>query len=516
MFKWPSDQGKKTNLRKMPVFDDLKKIMVENARKKNSLAVYSWTDDSQLDANFDLSCEYIPKAFSFEWKLTLNTNNASKLLWTRLSDDAEEISLAVETSVESKDAAIDASEGEIESTLSGSELKKAKRIYEQTFGAPSVKDVQKMSVKQESLTGDLNLLQSTNLIQSIAMGKMSGRLRIKRPQAYADVFFDDGQAVHAEGSRADGNECFIQVICWQDGEFYFEPKLKTDERTITKPTQSLVLEGCLLLDSTEYVKAAGLSFQSVLVKTSPDITESQFEEALQAVDHSLDMELLKAIYLQADNRKTVEDIIQILSLTRSQWIFAIAAILKAELLRPVKLEEIQRAKAPPKDLDYAPIKSIYDSLTIQDTGLYSFPAFLFFLDHEIKYSWERTLSIVLFDLRFKDGETPSPEVAQEFSRLLHRVQGFKGVIAHYEEKNIVTSLIGASASQAQTIADRFLKSIDSNSKDETLKDLKIAVGIACFPHDADSVPTLLMAAELACTRAWQKGDNAISMARTLL
>ena len=53
---------------------------------------------------------------------------------------------------------------------------------------------------EETLKGNLTLVHITNLLQSIGLGQMSGRLRIKRNTIWADIFFQEGSPVHAEGT----------------------------------------------------------------------------------------------------------------------------------------------------------------------------------------------------------------------------------------------------------------------------------------------------------------------------
>ncbi|MEZ4545446.1 MAG: DUF4388 domain-containing protein, partial [Cyanobacteriota/Melainabacteria group bacterium] len=312
MFKWPSEQENKTNLATKPGLEDIKKFMVQAARKKSAHFAFAWSDDAEEKKHYLLTLQYVPKGFTFEWKLTLRLESKSeskeRILWTRHSDDPEEIHLAIETSVDARDpSSLGFTIDEKESKLTKSQISEAKRIYEQTFDTMSMKDMQQMSLVPETLTGNLEILQITNLLQSISMGGMSGRLRIKRAAAYADIFFEEGKVVHAEGSRALGQECFIQVIGWKDGEFHFEPKLKTDEKTINKPMEALILEGCLLMDNTDFIKNAGVHLQAVLVRVNQALGESEFEQAMTTVDHNVEIELLKAVYLQVDSRKTIQD-----------------------------------------------------------------------------------------------------------------------------------------------------------------------------------------------------------------
>ncbi|MBX9693782.1 MAG: DUF4388 domain-containing protein, partial [Cyanobacteria bacterium] len=494
---------------------DLKKYMVTAARKQDVKLTSRWTEGSS-DRKFELSIKYVPQEFSFEWTFSEKKGLKVQRIWTRTSDIAEEIHTIIEATLKlSESELLDTSLDRKWEQMSSTRRAHASRLLEQTFDRVPIEQLQEMSLAPEALSGNLQIIHITNLLQSISMGHLSGRLRINRQAAYADMFFIEGKAVHAEGSRAHGEECFVQVICWKDGEFQFEPKLKTDERTVSRPMDMLILEGVLLLDNTEYLKQCGVNMDTVLERVNKDLSENQFVEIVSKAEPP-DMQLAKDIYLQIDGRKTIQDLVDLLRLNRSRWVPTLATLVRSRVAQichapPKKLE------VKPKKLDPALMRAVTRSLEHEKTGLYSYPAFLFFLNHELYFSSERPVSIILFGLR-STGEkaVDTSPLLRELSRSIQNTQGAKGIISHYEEYDLALTLIGATASQAAVVADRVIKSLMSSSMEFQIANMNMAQGIASFPDDADDAPTLLAAAELARDTALNEGRHRTILARDLV
>jgi hypothetical protein len=62
---------------------------------------------------------------------------------------------------------------------------------------------------------------------------MTGRLEIQSDLGAAEVFFIDGQPIHATSPAAKGSECIYELITWKDGRFFFQPKVMTKHKTIS-------------------------------------------------------------------------------------------------------------------------------------------------------------------------------------------------------------------------------------------------------------------------------------------
>jgi uncharacterized repeat protein (TIGR04076 family) len=110
---------------------------------------------------------------------------------------------------------------------------------------------------KKGLTGNLNMIGSAELIQAITVTDRTGRLRITADGAFIEMFFHEGQIWDIDSSAEDNEEAFYTFLNWTDGQFLFEAADELPERTFTKDTTSLLLEGMRRLDDQAIQAAAG-------------------------------------------------------------------------------------------------------------------------------------------------------------------------------------------------------------------------------------------------------------------
>lgn len=364
------------------------------------------------------------------------------------------------------------------------------------------------------LKGNLKLVHITNLLQSIGMGAMSGRLKIQRhASVYADIFFLNGLPVHAEGTKGIGDDCFLQVVCWSEGDFMFEPKLKTDEKTISRSLESLILEGCLLLDHTNSLMKQGVRMSSVFEQTNEDLTEVEFEETMAKGD-PLDMTKLKDFYVEVDGREVLEDIVNELDMPRSQWVPIVSNLLRLKVIALCEPSEHINAFLQPKEINSGLIESVRHGMIAEKTGIFSFAAFLFLLGVQIKCS-TMPLSVLLIEMKPGPSKTKpqlTSEQVQELAYKVDKLTSSRNIFAHYEETDFAVILLGVRAEKAARIAERLVKQLsDTGLESAGGAPLHSAIGVASYPDDAQDLGSLLGEAERARTQAL-KGGSGVTLA----
>ncbi len=90
-----------------------------------------------------------------------------------------------------------------------------------------------------------------DLAQSLAHGFKSVRVELTRISTgeAAVLFLDRGRPVHASAGPATGPEAVYRIIAWEDdGEFTVHPESDFPPATIHDSLESLLMEGCRLLD----------------------------------------------------------------------------------------------------------------------------------------------------------------------------------------------------------------------------------------------------------------------------
>jgi hypothetical protein len=79
-----------------------------------------------------------------------------------------------------------------------------------------------------------------------------------------EMYFTQGQVVHAVYGSITGDEAVFKVLRWTAGNFQIDFDGKTTQQTTTLNTQGMLMEGLRLLDEAQRDKAEG---EDVLLDT---------------------------------------------------------------------------------------------------------------------------------------------------------------------------------------------------------------------------------------------------------
>ena len=100
------------------------------------------------------------------------------------------------------------------------------------------------------MTGTLGLFSLVDLFQLLAAAKRSGRLTVEHPDGIARVYFDKGQAIHADFGELAGEDAILALFADERGNFDFRIGMPASQTTITRATENLVLDAVRQLDET--------------------------------------------------------------------------------------------------------------------------------------------------------------------------------------------------------------------------------------------------------------------------
>jgi len=92
----------------------------------------------------------------------------------------------------------------------------------------------------ETLLGELSQVKLFDLIKPLLVGKKTGMLTIKGDE-HGEIFLELGNIVHARTPHSFGEEAFLKIMSWQTGKTTFEPDIPPREKTISVPTENLLL-----------------------------------------------------------------------------------------------------------------------------------------------------------------------------------------------------------------------------------------------------------------------------------
>lgn len=370
--------------------------------------------------------------------------------------------------------------------------------------------------KTASLEGDLSNMQVPTLLQSISMSKMTGCLRLTDPTGMCSIWFEDGTPMHAETAEATGDQAIVESITLEEGEFHFYPNEKAPEHTVKRRVDSLLMEGVTLLDQNKFVKEQGLKPQSYLVRTNDRITEAEFEAALTK-GAPLNLDVQKQFYSLVDNGSTLMDLLRRMPMIKNEWVPVMFNLLSCRLVTlsdtpPQGVHVVPVLNLPKYDIDRAGIQGVVRSLSRQETGIFSYPAFLFLLEQEFMKSAALglPLSVIVFEPKLRQGETFAPMPMQFVKELLHRIESAKrnfDVLGHFETFDFAMFLPNTQTKTAKVFAARLLEVLSTDPVvPKQLGQAYLMCGIACAPEDTMELPSLLSAAREAKRRSVESGS----------
>lgn len=528
MYKRPTGSPKSLQrLPARPVLGDLQHFLAQAMQFRGSKINIAWAaSDRSQEFMLSILCNRI--GGDPEWRMYMGSANDAKLLWFYVSNDVLLVYNLVVSSCGGENPAPTKADGTEVRGIPPSVLERTGRLSsapeQSRYAMPGIStfapDVTSPHVpavpgpaapKRTTLSGDLGLVQVTNLLPSMQMAKMTGRLIFEADVRQADIYMDEGVPVHATMGNVQGEEALLDLMTWKEGVFRFEPKVRADIRTINQALDALLLKGVQLIDNANYLKNAGIKADSILVRKHPKLSEADFEHML-ASGAPLDTESQKRFYQSMDGRKTLVELVSINQWSRSQWVPLVSNLVRCDLIAVSNKSELtpKQMVVEPKRIDRNAIESVMVSLRRPQTGMFTYPAFLYFLEQEYlrRYRTESPVSVVVFEMRIRrPGLVPTREplpiqAVSEAARRIHRVKRPIDLLCHYENSDYALLLPNTKAGGANIFANRVVKALTSEPFPGMEQyDLSIAMGISSMPDDFLDMPLLLAGAEIAREQA---------------
>ena len=147
-----------------------------------------------------------------------------------------------------------------EKKLSQGDMKKRTGLFgsyvsrvENGHTVPSIETLEKMARAGSTngvLRGSLSQMNVIDLVQSLEMGRKSCLLTLTNEKERCEMYFTEGQVVHAAYGSLTGDEAVFKVLRWMGGNFQIDFEGKTTAQTTRLRTQGLLMEGLRLLDES--------------------------------------------------------------------------------------------------------------------------------------------------------------------------------------------------------------------------------------------------------------------------
>lgn len=361
------------------------------------------------------------------------------------------------------------------------------------------------------LQGDIAKVHIPTVLQSIQMGLMTGRLAVRSEGRGVDVYFDEGEPIHASDGVDNGQEVILDMISLRVGKFRFLPDERTMERTINRRLDGLIMEAVTLLDQTDFLEQQqGLNGEAYLIARNPNMTEAEFDAAV-GQGTPVDPIMQKKFYHEIGDYKTLLDVLRSQPVKRSEWV--------PILFNLVTLNLVSISDKPPQarrttvlldaQVDIKTLEQVLAPCKRPETGILTYPAFQYFVAQEcFRHDLcGMPLSVVVFSVkRGTDGASADILIIREIMQIIQNIKRPIDMIGHFQMFDYGCVLPNTGTRSAAVFAQKVQESV---AQVAATNNLVMCFGIAGIPENCKSMGQLLSAASEAKKYAEQSASPVI-------
>lgn len=315
--------------------------------------------------------------------------------------------------------------------------------------AKSPSDIAALAKKgKASMSGGLRPAQLPALLQSITLGGTTGKLEIVAANDTAELFFREGKLVHCSVKGMEGDSAVIELAAWESGEYAFYPDLTTEKQTIRNRLENLLMEGMTLVDHLKSLQAFGMTLESYVIRTIPGITEPQFEQMV-AQGIPADLNFQKSLYQTVDDKTQMVEILRRFPFPKRFWVPTVFSLAHCKLISFADAPAGKAAASPsppvvadggqvePMQVDWQQVRATEKFLTRSDTGIFTYPTLLLFLEREFARNelFQRPFSLIVIEVGLVKADGNKPLTSEGMKALAQRIEKFKrktDTLTHFE------------------------------------------------------------------------------------
>lgn len=363
--------------------------------------------------------------------------------------------------------------------------------------------------------GNLEEFSIKKLLRILKEEHFAGRVRFEDDDQTAVVFFVDGFPLECAHGDLRGDAALMELLLWGSGTFKVTPNIEPRARNVNTTVEILSEQNRHLAKLLEELAGFGMNASSTFLPSNPKLSREEFY-AIAAEDAPFNLDTLGHLYLQLDGLKTLSDLAKLQLLPKPLLIRGLHHLAICELITLTQLPKgTRKPTIQPKNIDGAAIQSVMMSLRREDTGLFIYPAFLYFLEEEFFriYRARGTMSLLIFEIRelvetpegFKRKPISTEAVADAVMRIFKRKR-HTDILGHYEAFDFAAILPGTKPGGASVFAQKIYKGLAERPLvGMEGKRLSMVFGAAGIPEDCTDVNNLLAAAEFALNHARAHG-----------
>ena len=182
-------------------------------------------------------------------------------------------------------------------------------------------------MKQE-ISGDLANTRCPEIIKILSLGKRTGRLYLTNGAETGNIYFSEGEVVHAQCASLTGIKAIHEIVVWTSGEYRFFVDEPADMQTVIMGIEEVLSETTSHLRQMDKITSL-IPSSSAVYALEPDIREKEIQIK------SIQWKVLSMV----DGKNSIADIAQAVGLGVSDAMKIVYTLLRMGLLRDASPHE---------------------------------------------------------------------------------------------------------------------------------------------------------------------------------
>ncbi len=369
-----------------------------------------------------------------------------------------------------------------------------------------------ITMSDTTVTGTLEQtgMQNVELISLINTQKLTGKLEFNAQEVRAEVFFNNGDLDSAFTSNCQGNEAMTELLMCPPSGFRFTTEEQSPIHNLSQDLKTFISNVSTIRDQLSHLEKAGLKPQTMITKIHENLSDSELKMFLMK-NGDADIVSLITLYKELNRKFTLSQFLSERQMSKSLWVpilYSFYACGLIEMRPPLSTNDEQLEFLGDAQ---AAVQALKTTFIRKETGILTYPAFLYFLQYEFlrfqSYDWP--LSLIIFEM---SKQSPQPGGGldlidhQETLAALQRIAAIKRPLdhlGHFEAINYALLLPGSGATIANQIAHQMIQVIRSQplSNDLDDKSLKLSFGIASIPSPCSDIHSMITQGKKALMQA---------------
>lgn len=185
----------------------------------------------------------------------------------------------------------------------------------------------------QEISGDLQNTRCTEIIKILSLGKRTGRLYLSSGNESGNIYFQEGQIIHATCGPIEGVKAIYEMAVWTSGEYHFFVDDMPDIASVDESVDDIINETENRMRQMDRVSSL-IPSANIVFTLDPVIKDKDIQ--IKSIQWR--------IITRIDGKSSIADIAQSIGLTDSDAMKVFYTLLKAGLIKEAEQSVLKKTK----------------------------------------------------------------------------------------------------------------------------------------------------------------------------